>query len=64
MPDITMCRGVRKEDGAVCSMRDSCYRFKATPSEYRQSFFISGPFINEPDGTSCEYFWKDTNENC
>lgn len=52
MPDITMCKG---ED---CPLKDSCYRYVATPSEYRQSFFIEVPFIEEPDGTSCEYYWK------
>ena len=52
MPDITMCTGY------VCPLRDSCYRFTATPSEYRQSYFVSAPYIDEPDGTSCEYFWK------
>lgn len=60
MPDITMCGGVRKEDGAVCSMRDSCYRFRATPSEYRQSYFVSAPFVAESkqDVSSCGHFWE------
>ena len=57
MPDISMCKGVN-EDNEVCPMKDSCYRHLATPSEFRQSFFMYAPFIPEPDGTSCEYFWE------
>jgi hypothetical protein len=58
MPDITMCSGKEKQTQNPCPLRDSCYRFIATPSEYRQSYFTEAPFIVEPDGTSCEYFWK------
>jgi hypothetical protein len=42
-----------------CPMKGSCYRYAATPSEFRQSYFVEAPFIIEPDGTSCAYFWKD-----
>lgn len=62
MPDISMCNGVRislEDPHYVCPMRDNCYRYMAEPSEFRQSFFIGAPFIIEPDGTSCEYFWKN-----
>ena len=59
MPDITMCTGRDKITKEPCPLKDSCYRFKATPSEFRQSYFTESPFIIEPDGTSCKYFWKD-----
>jgi hypothetical protein len=41
--------------GAECPIKDTCYRFKATPSEWRQSYF-SNPPIKE-DGT-CDYFME------
>lgn len=58
MPDITMCRGYDPDTNKDCPMKDSCYRYVATPSEFRQSYFVESPFIEEPDGTSCEHFWK------
>lgn len=45
MPDISMCTG--KE----CPIKNTCYRYIARPSEYRQSYFMSPPY--KPDG-SCE----------
>lgn len=39
MPDITMCPG---ED---CPVRDSCYRFTATPHE-RQSYYMLEPIVS------------------
>lgn len=63
MPDITMCTGHQKFTNNICPLRDSCWRHTATPSEYRQSYFVDAPYIEEPDGTSCEYFWKAHNEN-
>jgi hypothetical protein len=57
MPDISMCMGSNGTE-TYCPLRQSCYRFKARPSEYRQSYFTDAPFIIEPDGVSCEYFWK------
>ena len=62
MPDITMCMASQGKE-LYCPLRFSCYRFKAKPSEYHQSYFVDAPFIIEPDGTSCEFFWKDDNEN-
>ena len=61
MPDISMCNGVKislEDPDSICPMRNNCYRYMAKPSEFRQSFFIGAPFIPEPDGTSCEYFWE------
>ena len=43
MPDITMCKG----DG--CPLKLDCYRFRATPSQYRQSYFVTPPI--KEDGT-------------
>ena len=48
MPDITMCSGNNCELAAIC------YRYKAEPTPYRQSYFITPP--NE--GLECEYFWE------
>ena len=50
MPDITMCQGGK------CTIKEECYRYKAKPSEYRQSYFAEPPFKKKMDGTSCEYF--------
>lgn len=40
MADITMC------SGEGCEMKEKCYRFKASPNPYMQSYFASPP-INE-----------------
>jgi hypothetical protein len=58
MPDITMCDGYNKATANICPLQNNCWRYTATPSEYRQAYFVDAPFIDEPDGTSCEYFWK------
>ena len=47
MPDISMCIG------EVCAKKEECYRFKATPSTFHQSYFMTPP-MNE-DG-SCDEF--------
>jgi len=46
MPDITMCRG----EG--CNIKETCYRYKAQPSEYYQSYFLGAPFFTK---NNCEY---------
>lgn len=46
MPDITMCSGQQ------CSLQNDCYRHRAPPSEYLQSYFVTPPY---KDGR-CEYF--------
>ena len=53
MPDISMC------EGTGCPSKDSCYRFTATPSEYRQAYFSEPPI---KDG-KCEYYWEDKQIN-
>ena len=49
-PDITMCRGTN------CPAKESCYRYTAKPSEFRQSYFMEPPI---KDG-KCDYYWGDT----
>lgn len=53
MPDISMCNGDK------CTIKETCYRFKAIPSEM-QSYFINSP-VND-DGT-CDYFMEIWNKN-
>lgn len=53
MPDITMCKG----EG--CELREFCYRFKAEPSKYRQSYFMNPPIDNDV----CNHFWDMRSKN-
>lgn len=46
MPDITMCTD------ESCPKRNTCYRFRAIPDKYMQSYFLDSP----RDGDKCEYF--------
>ena len=47
MADISMC------EGKGCECKETCYRFKATPSKYRQSYIK--PDIQKG---SCNYYWN------
>lgn len=49
MPDIAMCKG----EG--CPIREDCYRYKATPSEYVQSYFSTTPYDKK---LGCDYYWE------
>lgn len=49
MADITMCQGTD------CPLKENCYRFLATPSRDRQSYFVTPPV---KDG-KCHEFWQD-----
>jgi hypothetical protein len=49
MPDITMCSGTN------CPLKETCYRYTATPSEFMQSYFVNPP-IKEDE--TCDYYWK------
>ena len=54
MADITMCKG------KGCTMKETCYRYKA-PKEYYQSYFNESPHdnkVDEDNNTICEYYWK------
>jgi hypothetical protein len=53
MPDISMCRG--KNDISKCPIRDTCYRYKATPDRF-QSYIERMPYDFEKK--SCEYEYK------
>lgn len=55
MPDITMCS--TKE----CPLHDICYRFTATPSEFRQSWFAGDPRqvpkLKGREHEECNFYW-------
>jgi len=46
MPDIAMCQGNE------CPLKETCYRYKAEPSKYRQSYLAESPFYNR----HCNYY--------
>jgi hypothetical protein len=48
MADITMC------SGEGCSVKESCYRFKAPVNEFRQAYFMGVPGKDE----TCNYYWN------
>jgi hypothetical protein len=48
MADITMCSGIG------CKYSYSCYRYKATPDEFHQSYFLEPPIEND----ECGYYWE------
>lgn len=48
MADITMCNGKN------CELAQTCYRYKANPSQYRQSYFCETPI---KDG-KCDHYWE------
>jgi hypothetical protein len=49
MADITKC------EGTGCKLKENCYRYMATSSEYRQSYFAMVPV--DKTGTKCDHFW-------
>jgi hypothetical protein len=48
MADITMC------EGKGCEIKEICYRYRATPSEFGQSYFVKSP----NNGLECDYYLK------
>ena len=48
MADITMC------EGRGCEIKHTCYRHKAEPNKYRQSYFTESPIKD----SGCEYYWS------
>lgn len=46
-PDITMC------SGKDCPLKETCYRYKAEPSDY-QSYWIEPPYY----AGICEHYWE------
>ena len=41
-------------NGKNCDLASTCYRYKAEPSKYRQSYFVDAPI---EDG-QCDYYWE------
>jgi hypothetical protein len=55
MADITMCEGYE------CTMKETCYRYKAPVNIHRQSYFSDAPHREEVDrdnNTICDHYWK------
>lgn len=54
MPDISLCKGTG------CPLKEDCYRFKAKPDEYYQSYFAEPPFnhVESDEQPSCDYFME------
>lgn len=56
MPDITMCEGEGWDTSKgvnaswECPWKDGCHRHTATPTEYRQSWFLNMPGKFDRDG--------------
>jgi hypothetical protein len=50
MADITMC------EGTECPLKESCYRYRATPNEYWQAYFTEVPYNREKQ--ECEHYWE------
>jgi hypothetical protein len=59
MPDITMCKGKLQPEGTPYPLCSSCYRKNATPSEYRQSYFMTPPRVVVHDSYTCDYYAKE-----
>lgn len=55
MPDISMCMNSK------CPLKDTCYRFKAEPDPYVQSYGLFKFYVVE-GATKCDYFWYDEYE--
>jgi len=52
MADITMCKGEN------CPMKETCYRYKAVPSEYWQSYFTKLPLEIIEGKVECKFYWE------
>jgi len=50
MPDISLCLNT------TCPSNKYCYRFTATPNEYKQAY---ASFTLEDDEMSCSHFWSN-----
>lgn len=49
MSDITKC------SGEGCPVKQSCYRFLATPNEFIQSYFSESPYSEGKK--DCDHYW-------
>jgi hypothetical protein len=52
MPDITKC------NGEGCEIKEICFRYKATPNKFGQSYLYNPP----NKGLECNYYWEIKNE--
>ena len=58
MPDITMCCNYD------CPLREKCYRYRAVPDQYWQSFAWYEPLVKARLSypakyeTECDYYWE------
>lgn len=63
MSDIIMCSGGSGSN--VCPMRESCFRFTATASPTRQSYFMTiplvwgGALLGQRMFPECEHYWPN-----
>ena len=59
MPDIAMCMG------RDCPKKNTCYRYTAFPSEYRQSYFVGVPYEvdSSDENAGCTYYWPEKEEH-
>lgn len=51
MPDISKCEGTN------CPLKETCYRFTAKSSEYRQAYFMEVPYNHEE--SKCNHYWPN-----
>jgi len=54
MADISMCKNIN------CPSSKYCYRFTATPNEFRQSY---AGFAPEEGEFNCSHFWRNGKES-
>ena len=55
MADITKC------EGKECTIKETCWRYKAPVNEYQQAYFTNAPHkdkVDEDNNTICDYYWK------
>ena len=57
MADISMCPGTE------CPVKEKCYRFTATASEFMQSYFFEPPFEIKDGVVTCEMYWEKQLKN-
>jgi hypothetical protein len=38
-------------------MKETCYRYTATPSEFHQAWFLRAPWLPAAKGDICESYW-------
>lgn len=50
MTDISMCLGVD------CPIKEKCYRFKAVPNPYRQTYLVQDELIGDYKNGKCTEF--------